>query len=52
MPYLVEFGRVAFRVQFIKNVVVGMYDTISVVKLIVNIQCDNGTLHSLYILRL
>ena len=31
-----------------KNAVVGMYNTISVVKLIVNIQCKHGKLHSLF----
>ena len=38
---------VAFRVQCTKNVVVGMYNTVSVVKLIVDISCEHGTLHSL-----
>ena len=31
-----------------ENAVVGMHNTVFVVKLIVDISCDNGTLHSLF----
>ena len=36
-----------FRVQYNKNVVVEMYNTVSVVKLVMNIYCEYGKLHSL-----
>ena len=42
MPHLVEFGVVAFKVQFIKNAVVRMYNSVFVVILIVDIKCEHG----------